>query len=403
MITIRSSTLGAILLALILCPFIGLASPLVNFRGCTLTEYYTFEDASAEQHHQLYQTLSFRIERPGIQKLSLVGHMRYQGDSSDDFAESGSLKIHNLYTRWADGRRFDLRLGRQFLAEGVGFGTYDAVRVSFSPVTWGSATFWGGQAAPTDREANVRNLDDAKSLGLVLRGRLLSKVNIAASLMTEDRGGDPFRRRAGLSANASITKSLYAHGLFYINISGPSDLHRARLLLRYNLNSRWRLFGEFAAGTPQLPVDSPFEFVEIETSMLGRLGASYQLTPKYWIGVRAQSFLSGEPSSTLGLSLESGWGMLGYRQRFGDSGDESGLFGSIRVNPSDFAQVYASAEFSSYQFEDFDQEDQMAAQAGLKLFPVKSLMLDASLQALKNEQFDQDLRGLLRIKWSFAN
>ncbi len=403
MITIRSSTLGAILLALILCPIIGSASPSVNFRGYTLTEYYTFEDAAAEQHHQLYQTLSFRIERPGTQKLSLVGHMRYQGDSSDDFAESGSLKIHNLYARWAEGRRFDLRLGRQFLAEGVGLGTYDAARLSFSPVTWGSATFWGGQAAPTDREANIRNLDDAKSLGLALRGRLISKVNITASLMTEDRGGDPFRRRAGLSANADLTKGLYAHGLFYINISGPAVLHRARLLLRYNPNARWRLFGEFAAGTPQLPVDSPFEFVEIGMSVLGRLGASYQLTSKYWVGMRVQSFLSGEPSSTFGLSVESGWGSLGYRQRFGNFGEESGLFGSIRVNPTVFAQVYASAEFSAYQFEDRDQEDQTAAQAGVQLFPVKSLMLDASLQALKNEQFDQDIRGLLRIKWSFAN
>ncbi|HEX7343054.1 MAG TPA: hypothetical protein VF398_02235 [bacterium] len=402
MITIRSSTLGAIVLASILCPSIGSAAPSVIFRGYTLTELYTFEDAAAEQHQQLYQTLSFRIERPGTQKLSLVGHMRYQGDSSDDFAESGSLKIHNLYARWADGRRFDLRLGRQFLAEGVGFGTYDAVRLSFSPVTWGSATFWGGQTAPSDREANIRNLDDAKSLGLALRG-CLSKVNLTASLLMEDRGGDPFRRRAGLSANADLTKGLYAHGLFYINISGPSDLHRARLLLRYNANARWRLFGEFAAGTPQLPVDSPFEFVEIETSMLGRLGASYQLTSKYWVGMRVQSFLSGVPSSTFGLSIESGWGSLGYRQRFGDFGDESGLFGSIRVNPTDFAQVYASAEFSAYQFEDRDQEDQTAAQVGVRLFPVKSLLLDASLQALKNEQFDQDIRGLLRIKWSFAN
>lgn len=402
--TTRLSSLSPALLLLIIAPLACFASSSVGFRGYSLTELYAFEDASSTQHQQLYQTLFFKIERLNEHRLTLVAHLRYQGDSADDFAESGAFKLHNLYLRWANRRHFDFRLGRQFLAEGVGFGTYDALRLNFSPVPWGSATVWGGLAAPSDRTAELQKFDDARALGLALRGRIKDRVNLVGSLLREDRGGRQFRHRAGISGTAKLLSDLHAAALVYLNTSGPATLHRARLLLRYGPVKRLRLFGEFALGTPQLPVDSPFEFVEIEATELVRLGGAYNIYKEYWLGLKAQSFLSSEePNTALGISLEGPWGSLGFRQRFGDYGDESGVFGAARYSVTGYAQVYAAADFSTYKFEDLDEENQTAAQAGLRLFPLQALWIDASIQGLKNDQFDQDIRGLLRVKWSFSN
>ncbi len=393
----------SLMLPLLLMVLSAAAAATPQMRGYTLTDLYTFEDASAKQHLQIYQTLSFRLGNLSPRGLSLVSHMRYQGDSADDFSDSAAFRLHNLYLRWSANPTWDLRIGRQFIAEGVGFGTYDVLRVKISPSDQASATLWGGLVAPPDRRAELQSTDNAPAFGLALRGKISSNIQITGSYLREEREGFLYRHRAGVSSNFDLPANFSGNALVYFNLSGPSDLHRARLLLRYGPAERFRLFGEFALGTPQLPPDSPFDFVEIETFQLVRLGGAYQISPNYWISLRAQTLLSGEqPNTTLGLSLDGPWGSAGYRQRFGDFGDESGFFGSARFQMTTHAQVYASADYSVYKFADQEEnDDQAAMQLGTRLFPLRSLTLDASVQGLKNEQYKQDIRGLLRVKWAF--
>lgn len=379
-------------------------SAATQLRGYTLTELYAFQDAAENQHEQLYQTLSLRLNRLAIQPLSLVTHLRYQGDTEDDFSESSSLKVHAFYLRYAEKGKLDLRLGRQFMAEGVGFGTYDALRLKYAFSDMWSATLWGGLSAPTNREAELEDIDSAPVIGFALRHKASSSIVLKASYLRSEWEGELFQHRAGFFGSFGLSSDWRGIALIYANIEGPELLHRARLLLRYLPQGNVRAFAEFAHGTPQLPPNSPFENVPITSSTLVRAGGSYRISGHYWIGLRVQSLVSSEDFPVnVGLSLDGLWGSIGYRQRFGESAEESGFWGSARYSVTDYAQIYGAADFSVYTFEDYDQDQQAAVQAGLRLFPLEALECDASIQGLNNRSFDQDIRGLLRVKWTFNN
>jgi hypothetical protein len=260
-------------------------------------------------------------------------------------------------------------------------------------------------AAPDDRKAKVQQWRDDKAFGGALRTQIAGKVTLLGSYLYEEREGLKFRHRAGVSGNFTLLPNLTGTAQAYFNLSGPSFLHRVRALFRYTGQTNYRLSFEGAMGTPQLYPDSPFSNVDSGVFLLGRFSGAYRITDQYWLGLQVQSLLvSKTPNTSLGFSLEGSWGSFGYRQRFGNFGDESGLFGSGQYNVTDFAEIYGSADFSRYKFEDWNQaEDQAEGQAGLRLRPIKPLMIDTSIQALKNTQFDHDVRGLLRVKWSFSN
>ena len=385
--------------------WVCVAQAAIKMRGYALTDWYSFESLDSTRHQQIYETFSLRLERPGVHSLGLVTHLRWRGDSADDFGNSSVFQAHNLYLRYSHADRGDVRLGRQYLAEGVGFGAFDALRLTCSPKAQGSITLWGGVAAPQSREFEVQNLNEAPAFGAAVRGKVAGRVNVLGSFLYEEREGLKYRHRVGISTNAALLTNLTSTALAHFNLSGPNVLHRVRLLMRYTGMPKTRLSLEWAMGTPQLLPDSPWDAVEIGTFQLVRGSGAYRVRGDYWMGLRAQSILTTEiPNTTLGLTLEGPWGLLGYRQRFGDFGDESGIFGSAQYRPLSYAQIYGGVDFSRYKFEEgIDREDQAQGQVGLRLFPVKALTIDASLQALKNTQFDNDVRGLLRIKWSFSN
>ena len=396
-----------LLFVLLLSPPAGFAdtAPGVQVHGYSLTDIYAYQDAADNDHQILYETLFLRLDRPGRNKFSLVSHLRYEGDFYDHLSNSGEFKAHNLYLRWGNRSQWDARVGRQFLAEGVTVGTYDVLRIQYALNTLGSATIFGGTAAPFDRKMEMQKFDDAPAMGVALRGQPVANISLLGSYLYEERYGVKCRHKAGFSAGMTVSSALYAQILLHWNLNGPSDLDRLRFLMRAAPLNKLRFFGEFSMGTPQLPPDSPFRFVEIETYELVRIGGSYQVSQNYWLGIKAQSFLSGDtPSTTLGLNLEGPWGTIGYRQRFGDFGDESGVYGSARYQLFPWAQIYVSADFSVYQFEEnLDQDDQLATQVGLRLQPFPQLTVDGSIQGLKNRQFEDDIRGLLRVKWTFSN
>jgi len=386
---------------LVLLPVFLAAAPCAGqaLRGYTLTDLYAFED-TAETHLQVYQWLFFRLEPEAVRGVSLVAHMRYQGDSADDFSDSSAFRLQNLYLRWAGTPHLDLRLGRQFLFEGVGVGTYDVLRVNYRP-RWGGLTLWGGLVPPAQRQAELRDIEANPAFGAAVRGAVRG-VNLLGSYLREERDGDLYRHRAGLTAGYRLRDNLTGQARVQANLSGPEALHRASLQVRYGPATDVRLLGEFTIGTPWVPPDSPFEDIEFKTFQLVRASGAYQILPGYWLGLRAHTYLTQEVNATAGLFLEGPWGVVGYRQRFGDFGEENGAFGAASYRLARFAEAYFSADYSSYTFEDQeDREDQAAAQVGLRLVPVAPLLVDASLQGLNNPRYDSDIRGLLRVKWSF--
>jgi hypothetical protein len=377
----------------------------VQFRGYSLTDWYSFQSRDSTHHQQFFETVSFRLEHNGVNSLGLVTHVRWEGDNADNFDSSSVLRVHNLYLRFNHADKLDLRVGRQFLAEGVGIGTFDAVRLNFSCKPGRGLTLWNGIAARDDRKAEIQQWRDDKAFGGALRTRIHDKASLVGSYFYEERAGLKFRHRAGLAGTFGLTSSLTGTAQAYFNLSGPSVVHRIRALIRYAGQSNFRFSFEGALGTPQLYPDSPFSNVDPGTFLLGRVSGAYRLTEEYWLGLQVQSLLvSKTPNTNLGLTLEGSWGSFGYRQRFGTYGDESGIFGSGQYNLTDFAEIYGAADFSRYKFEDWNQtDDQAEGQAGLRLRVAKPLLLDASIQAMRNTQFDRDIRGLLRVKWSFSN
>jgi hypothetical protein len=237
-----------------------------DLSGNLRTSYYGLErlmpDGVKERNDLFYQSLSLRARELGWKNLGLVTNLRFRGDASGN-QEGGDTRIYSFYMELNEvlPGNFDMRLGRQFLYEGVGTGHLDGLRAEVDLLPWVSLTGWAGTQVRYGAEAKVASWNEASLWG----GRLLFKVQkgttAGLSFTRRMRAGHLERKIFGVDAASS------ALGWADVYFKAAMDVELEKLrdaVVRINprLEGPLSLDLEYVRRSPRLPSSSFFNIID---------------------------------------------------------------------------------------------------------------------------------------------
>jgi hypothetical protein len=380
----------------------------LDLTGNLRTQYYGFErlvpGGAQEENNLFFQSVSLRARDLGWEPLSLVTNLRVRGDASGNL-EDGDTKIYSLYTELNDvlPAQFSMRLGRQFLYEGVGTGHFDGAKADVSPLPWLTLTGWAGTQVRWGAETTVAPWNEASHYG----GRLLFDVRegTKAGLSYMRRMRDGRLERKILGADASSTALGWADVYFKAAVDlALEELRDAVVRVNPKLQGPLSLDLEYSRRTPRLAAGSFFTIIdampyhEVRVLPVYRLRNGVALSGEYGL-VKYE----GETTHRFrgGASWEGIAGGLHFRE--GYAGGRLGVYGSVRQDlPYDIEGLFQLdyAKYSLEEGESLESESLMAIARFMKPF-ARGANFVIELQEGVNPALDSDFRIYARIDYSF--
>ncbi|MDX1741160.1 MAG: hypothetical protein R3178_07695, partial [Rhodothermales bacterium] len=180
----------------------------IQFDGRMHSYFYSYEATTGDQRGDFYQGLRFRTWLKEAPQLQLRSYLRVarRGDPVD-----WEARWYHGFLNWKPDRRVDLRLGRQFLYDGVINGTSDAFSVSASPIREVRVRLVAGLETPRDRAFEFLSKDDGYMLGAYASGRMARQAKLSVSYFQRNR----LEAKVWEVAGAALTGEL-VDGLTYL-------------------------------------------------------------------------------------------------------------------------------------------------------------------------------------------
>lgn len=360
---------------------------------------YAFETVEQSSQLDFYQALRVRAWLKDAPTLRLNGSMRVarRGDPAD-----WEGRLYNGYLQWRPDPHAQVRVGRQFLYSGVIRGTADAVSVDVDPADRLTVRLVAGLEPPLRRDFELGSTDDGNVLGAYGSGQLSKSAKIDASYFQRVRSDALVWQLAGVSLSGEATPGLFYLAQLDYNLKS-SDYHRMRYRLTYSTHS-WTFSGEFQSQKPEVLEDSYFNIFELNAYNQFRVAGFYRFGA-YQVGLQNYVTLyeEGETGNEVLATFASRWGTVGVVYQSGFGGDRVGLYGEVRYEVAPGLEARGQSSYYNFQryTADFD-EDATSFSAGLRYRPVPRLMIDAEVQESLNSLYDNDLRGLFRVSYSFS-
>ncbi|NNE45380.1 MAG: hypothetical protein HKN37_01840 [Rhodothermales bacterium] len=371
----------------------------VEFTGTTQSYLYSYETADGDQRGDFYQGLRFRAWLHDAPQLQLRSYMRVarRGDPGE-----WEARWYNGSLRWKPDSRVDLRLGRQFLYDGVINASSDAFSVAATPTRDIRVRFVAGLETPRDRAFEFLSPDDGYVLGGFASGRFARQAKLDVSYFQRNRSDNLVWQVAGASLTGQLLDGLTYLAQLDYNLQ-DEDYQRMRYRLSY-ATGPWTVSGEFQSQKPQVFEDSYFNIFSLNAYQQIR-GAVYRQFGQYQVGIQNYYTLydESETGNEIIGTLSARWGTIGVVYQSGFGGDRIGLYGEARYALT--PKFEARARSSYYNFQrytaDFD-EDATSFSAGLRYNAGREVTVDAELQESLNSLYDNDLRLLFRVSYRLS-
>ena len=366
-----------------------------HVRGQLQSTIYAFDTPLVEQAN-FYQGLRLRINHEQAQSSYLNTFFRVakQGDNSWDD------RLYNLYGNY--GRSHDhlqIRLGRQFLYEGVISGTLDGVLVTLRPVKKLTLRAFGGFEAPFSREFRVVG-SDSNAVGAYVSYRPGKAAKLDVSYFQRRRNDASVWQVAGAALNGNLLDNAYYHVDVRHNLQSEK-LQGIRLRLNYYAGAL-ALNGEFNRQRPRVQEDSYFRIFKIAAFSQFRGGVNYTLGE---VQLGLQYLFTDfyiEQGNQVILNSATEWGYIGVVFQNGYGGENIGIFGDVRYDLFSTLTIKLFSSYYNYERQTTDiSEEATAFSAGVIYQPFEPLSIQAELQESINSAYDNDLRGLFRLSYSF--
>lgn len=376
--------------------------PQINYSGSLRSSFYAFEtltDTSEIQQLDFYQALQLRVTPRNYSNLHVSTYLRVAKMGDEDWEE----RVYNLYADWkANNNRLNLRLGRQFMYQGVINGTLDGIQISGRPTQDLTLKFFGGLSAPPNRDFELLEWDEGNVLGLYGAYRLPYQAKLDVSYYQRNRNDETVWQLVGLGLSGKFRKDFYYQAQFDHNL-----LTEEFQGMRYRLNyfyQKWQLSAEYNSQKPRVLEDSYFTIFKLKAYNQFRGGVTYNLN-RYQLGAQ-YIFTAMEFDETNQIVLTAGipWGVIGFVFQDGFGGKNTGVYGELRYDilPRLTARGYSS--FYSYERQTTVlSQDAVAFSGGLDFRPYDPVLLQADIQQSINSVFEDDIRGLFRLSYFFRN
>ena len=380
----------------------------ITGRSSTVLEWYDTPDEDTVV--PVYEYLQLKARDIGGQGTNFYGY----GRLADDFADEDDTVSSRLYSAYFDkswkDRMFDLRVGRQFLSTTAGASVMDGARLKLNKL-WGQPlklTLFGG--------GDVKFSEAYKAGDYVLGGDVHydfafgTKAGISYIQKWDEK--ELGYELLGFDARHEFAKMLDTYGELQFDLLTESvsyalvgaDYHRAK---------NWSLRAEYLYSLPvfsSTSIYSVFAVSEYEEVMLEYnhyltydMKAFARLTYEMYVDFDDVQVLEAGVRKMMMRSDWGGYAIATYRD------DEEGqdlygikLYGSYRVMPELRAGFGLHIDVLERRLDpDVDETTSSRIWTDAIYTLNKRTNVEAKLEYLESDLWDYQLRGRVRLNWTF--
>lgn len=397
----------------------------VRLHGTSSTAAYLQQVAKGgtgddfENRTRLFERLSFRVDRLPVADLTFHAALTARNDLSNESLSDTKTRLYRGYLRYkwpcklSKSIGFEGRLGRQWIASGVGSGTIDGLSLAMKQNRWGGLTLFAGTLGIDTRDQlRFDSPEDSRRLGAELRIRPSFREGyepeLAVSIADTRRDDEDESRRLGIRGSIFVRRQLriwtqVRHDLHlgetYATSAG-AEFHRRP--------SGLRAWVEFDDRLPRIPLTSRFWIFDQNRVSDLRGGLTIRVTGPYKAGFdftrtdfkagssvdRSKSFrfVVIRDGVRIGAQFQSGYG--GDRTRLVLAGSRA--FGTRLL-------VSADLGYESYDRGPTDLEDNTASSGivAVSYQAYRDTKITAQVENHSNRDLKSDLRLLARIDQRF--
>ncbi len=375
--------------------------------------------SKSNTHLRSYAALRLKITDLGDRRVSLNTYLRATTDLAKRAVDDPAFRPVSAYLRFND-RRLDMRLGRQYVHAGVGYGQVDGVRADVKAAGM-RLTLHGGALVPIYGEVELGSIHHAYLWGARLSTDRLAGIDLAISFADRKRDPIPYESFGRYSGFIGVPQAIHRQlvGIDARRRFGAHNLHgrldydlqsevlrRAEVGTRIALHPRLSISGDWIRREPALFASSILSVFAAQGFDEITVRARYQVREELAVSIHAATITyDTDDSQRLGLSASFGRHLsIGYNRSSGYAGANDGLHGSILCPLSDKLTLRGQLGMASYErIPDEAREELLSAVAGITYRPNRRLSIDSQLQAARNPSYDTDLRLLMRATWRFRS
>jgi len=357
-------------------------------------------------HVQIVPLLSLNVQRFGGGDWNFESTFRGYADfqNGDDNGTS-ALRISRALLIWKpDASPWDVRLGQQWLNEGVGRGNLLGVWTDYAITRKTDIRVYGGARPQTSLSLDEQNPEGGWTAGANLRTRFGPRqLNFSYSYVSKD--GDVLYSGAGVDFNCHRVDNITIRARLHMNLE-QSSIETGQVAVYADVTKRLQVSVDARTQTPRVFEDSFFAmFLEDSKTSSVRGGAQYNLgSGVYATGMGYMVFTELDMLYKVRAGAGDEYGEVGYTHWLSaGSGDMDGFYGFGRYN---FSTLEARAGFDYSRGSNSEVRPNTEAQViygGLTWSPLRMFNLGCRVEHLKNQYRSEDWRALLSLSTSFRS
>lgn len=384
-----------------------------------------------ENRTRLYERLRFTVLDLGTHDLSLHGFLTGYNDLTNWNIGDTRTRLYSAHLRYrsrlemgTEPMLLETRLGRQWVASGVGSGTVDGLLVNADRAGWGGVTLFGGTLGMDTREQlRLDGLKDSRRFGgeLRLRPRRTPgfEPDVAVSMAYTQRNEQDESQRIGGRAALRVRRQLRMWTEVRHDFALDRTYGQAAGVEFTRLRSPLRLWATYNRRTNALPATSYFAFWDSRpvSELRGgfRLGIAgpYRFTFELGrVDFKKVTDKAGTTNTTSKVdranryrfAIERGAWQAGLLLQSGFGGDRTGLTLRGQRDITSRLNVWADVDYVTYDYGDNVYEDNDAT-SGILAATYRVLdrtRVTAQVEGLGNWDLSRDVRLLLRLDHGFS-
>lgn len=416
----------------VLISFIVLGAALVgpawglSASGRLTSSLYSYEGAESPTQSssrvRLHQSARLDVGDLGVRGLSFSTYLRGTTDVAEQADSDPRLQVYSAYLTWKN-RASRVRIGRQRVSAGVGYGSVDGLRgdTEFAGLR---LTAYGGALVPLDTSTDINPLNVAHLWGLRLSTERFLGTALAVSFADRSRDVEPFHSTRSLPAQVGYSGDLppvqrrllgvdayrrFAGG-HRLGARLDADLHseslrRAEVEGRYQVSPDLGVELGWMKREPSIYANSILSVFNYDSYEEVEARLHYRVSPALSVsGHMANVVYDGDDAQRLGMTASLGSHCsVGYYRSMGYAGANDGVVGSLYYPLSRRLTLKGQLDLAAYErFEEADERDGLVTGVvGATFRPTRATFLDLQIQGLRNPSYTSDLRVHVRGSWRF--
>ena len=372
----------------------------VHVDGNLNSSVYVWENLEENQNTDFYQGIQFRLFHEKYSNLQFKSYFRiaHNGDPSE-----WNEKVYNSYLDWKSlDKQYEMKLGRQFLYQGVMNGTVDGLLVSTNVTNNLTFKVLAGVPVAANRKVKVMNWLDGNVVGGFTSYQISNDFKANLSYFQKTSNEQSVWEQIGTAVSGKIINDLLFMAKLDYNLKN-SDYQNMRYRVTY-FNNKLTVSGEFNSQKPRVLENSFFRIFEIEAFNQIRSSISYQLG-EYQLRLRNYyTMYEDENNNQIHFSVANRLGLLGVIYQNGYAGDNMGVFGEIKYDLFSNMSVKLYSSYNKFQRQSIDIDEEALSFLGrIEYRAVKDLDLQLEIQESQNSYYKNDVRGLFRLNYRFTH